>query len=138
MLGVCLLGIFCERSQLDWPDHASRSFIELWGSLAAPESLDQVLDANDTLASKQFLNHHVVRDWQPRLRLFAVFFFLQESSLANNFVENHLGGLAISDVVPDQQNFVESCSISTHKGDIVDFLQPEFFQDLLSLWRCVS
>ena len=137
MLCVCLLGFFFERGQLNWPNHASCGLVRLRGCLASPESVNQVLNANDPLATQQFFHHDVVRNRHSSLCRLAFFLFLEEASFSNNVVEDHFSRLAVCDVVPDQQQFVECSAVSPDESDVVDFLEAEFFQDLLCLRRGV-
>lgn len=122
MLSVGFFGVFLERGELYRPNNSSGCFIKLRSGLTSPESVNQVLDTNYALASEQFFHDDVVRYRYPGLGGLAFFLLFEESAFANYFINDRLGGLAVSHVVADQQQFVESGRVGPYKGDVVDLL----------------
>lgn len=124
---------FNERCKLDGPDGLLDCLESCLVALAAPESINDVLDANDAVLTQQFLNHHIVWDCKS----FGIL-ALEVATLADDLVEDDLVGCAPAAVVLHQEELLEGLSACSDESAVVDFLQTQLFQDFLCLRSGIS
>ena len=97
VLSVSKIGGLFERRQLDRPDRLLDGIVGLLVTLAPPESLNDILNANDSLLTEQLLDDHVVGDGNP----FHLFVF-KVAALSHDILKNGLGGGPVGHIILDQ------------------------------------
>ena len=129
MLRICFLHCFFQWCELNRPNSAIYCLKSSLVVLAAPESINNVLKADDALLAQKFFYQHVIRYGQS-LR-----FLLQVSTPADDVLEGLLSRCTPATIVLHKHELFERLGTGSDEGTIVDLLKTELLQNFLRL-RC--
>ena len=111
--------------QLEWPEEVV-SLFEGWSN--SPDLVDEVLNAVDTLLSKDTRDDTVVSQRDSRA------IDLSVATLVDKSANAITGWVSISDEWLDSSDHVDGGTVKANEHSVVDLSESEKLHDLLAFW----